>query len=144
MSLEGDIRAALLDMSAVTALVGTGDSARIRPYKLYKDDDKSEEHIIIEVDDEEKANDLSGVGGLEFATVTIDCRAITAAQADALAEAVRVNGADPGTGLAGYSGAAFDAVLESQAKSIIPFDDASNRTWYVVAQEYTVIDTETT
>jgi hypothetical protein len=84
MSLEGDIRTALLDMSAVTTLVGTGDSARIRPYVLDDSDDKTEEHIVVEVDREEKANDLSGVGGLEFATVTLSCRAITAAQADAL------------------------------------------------------------
>lgn len=145
MSLEGDIRTALLAMDAVTALVGTSHSARIRPYKLDEGDDNTEEHIVIEVDSDDHLNDLTGRGGMVISDVNISCRAMTDEDARALAAAVRVNGTEPGTGLAGYggSGTAFDAVLEDTASSEMPFDDGSDRAWYVVDQSYLVIDTET-
>lgn len=146
MSLEGDIRTALLAMNAVTALVGTGDAARIRPYRLEESDDKLEEHIIIEVDDDDHLNDLSGAGGRVMSTVNVSCRAMTDEEARALAAAVRVNGTTPGTGLGPYggSGTAFDSWLDSEASSVLPFDDGSNRAWYAVDQSYTVTATETT
>lgn len=146
MSIEGDLRTALLAMNAVTALVGTGDSARIRPYKLEESDDPEEEHIIIEVDDEDHLNALDAKGGRIMATVNISCRAMTIAEARALAEAVRMNGTSPGTGLGPYggSGAAFDSWLDSEAVSVLSFDDGSDRAWYTVEQSYTVTATETT
>ncbi len=147
MALEGDIRTALLGMSAVTALVGSdSDSARIRPYSLDQSDDRTEEHIIIEVDRKDYLNDLTGRAGLSMSDVNISCRAMTRTKANALASAVRWNGTDPGTGLAGYggSGTAFDAVLEDEVTSEAPFDDGSERVWQTVEQSYLVIDTETT
>ena len=146
MSIEGDLRTALLDMSAVTDLVGTGDSARIRPYRLHESDDRTEEHIVIEVDSEDRENDLTGKAGLVLASVNISCRAMTRTLANALAEAVRVNGTNPGTGLAGYtgSGTAFDSWLEDETPSMTRWDDASDRVWHTVEQSYMVQYTETT
>lgn len=138
MSLEGDIRTALLAMNAVTALVGTGSAARIRPYMLDDRDDKTEEHIIVEVDRATPQNDLTGLGGLTYAEVNISCRAITPTQAIALATAVKRNGTSPGTGLAGYggSGTAFHAVLEDEVTGRTLWDDGSQRAWYTVEQTY--------
>lgn len=140
MSLEGDIRTALLSMSAVTALVGTGSSARIRPYMLDDRDDKTEEHIIVEVDTQRPQNDITGTGGLTYADVNISCRAITPTQARALAVAVKRNGTDPGTGLAGYGGSAtdFHAVLETETTGRALWGDGSQRAWYTVEQSYTM------
>ena len=103
MTVAGDLRTLLLTFSAVTDLVGTGDTARIRPERLHQDDDDTEEAIIVQVDNIEHLNDLTGKGGRIFAYVTLVCRASTQALAEALAEAVRTNDTDPGTGLAGYT-----------------------------------------
>ena len=146
MSLEGDIRTALLAMNAVTALVGTGSSARVRPYHLDDRDDKTEEHIIIEVDNRQPENDITGIGGLTFADVNISCRAMTPTLATALGTAVKRNGTTPGTGLAGYggSGTAFDSWLEDEVTGKTPWDDGSQRQWFTVEQSYRMCFTEAT
>ena len=138
MSLEGDIRTVLLDMSAVTALVGTGDSARIRAYELQAIDDRTEEHIIIEVDGKPRQNPLDGTGAFVLATVNISCRAMTRAQADALASAVKTNGTGPGTGLANHdgSGTAFSSWCTDETPSKIRWGDDSKRLWHTVEQTY--------
>lgn len=146
MSIESDLRTVLLTFDAVTALTGTGASARIRAYALDDQDDITEEAIIIEVDNATHANDLAGDGGMVIATVTLSCRAMTLTQARALADAVRTNGTNPGTGLAGYSDTSpcIEAVLDSESAGFTPFDDGSQRGWFTVAQEYTIYTTETT
>lgn len=148
MSIEADLRTALLSMSAVTALVGTSYSARIRPYRLQQDDAGSSEHIIIEVDSVDHANTLDGLGGRIFADVTLRCIGPTLARANALAEAVRVNGTNPGTGLAGYSGTVnghqFDAVLMDEAVNFVPSDDGRDDGYYSVLAGYNVTVSETT
>jgi hypothetical protein len=146
VSIESDIRTALLSMSAVTALVGTGNSARIRPYKLDDRDDKTEEHVIIEVDNSEPQNDLTGKGGLTFADVNISCRAMTPTAANALALAVKRNGTSPGTGLAGYggSGTSFDSWLDDEVSGQTPWGDGSQRTWFTIEQSYRMCFTEAT
>jgi hypothetical protein len=138
MSISGDIRTALLAMNAVTALVGTGTAARIRPDTLDDRDDNNKEHIVIDVDRLTPQNDLMGTGGLTYAEVNISCRAATRTQVDALATAVKRNGTSPGTGLAGYggSGTAFHAVLDGEVNSEAPREDGSQRTWYTVEQTY--------
>jgi len=144
--LTGDIRTALLAMDAVTALVGTGGASRIRPDRLDDRDDKDEEHIIVEIDRATPQNDLSGLGGLTYAEVNISCRAATRSQADALATAVKRNGTDPGTGLAGYggSGTEFHSVLEDEVNSETPREDGSQKTWYTVEQTYIMSQQEAT
>lgn len=147
MNVEDEIRKALLDMSAVTDLTGSDSTtARIRPYKLAESDDKTEEHIVIDVDSEVRENDLDGLGGLPLCDVTVSCRAMTRSAANALAEAVRTNGTNPGTGLAGYggSGTEFDSWLEDETPSVLRWDDGSDRKWHTVEMSFKVQYTETT
>ena len=146
MSLEADIRSALLEMSAVTALTGSdATTARIRSDKLDPSDDRTEEHIIIEVDSETTENTLEGVGGLPLCEVNISCRAMTRKAADALAAAVRVNGTNPGTGLAGYggSGTEFHSWLVSRTRTTTRWDDKSDRKWHSVEMDFRVQYSET-
>lgn len=149
MSLESIIRDALAGMSAVTAIVGTGNSARIRCDRFHDGDivdadGNSRPAIMIDVSNEEKVNDLSGVGGASFAAVAITCVAPTREQSRTLAEAVRVNGANPGTGLAGYSGTYFHSTVESIATTFVPIEDGSDEGWYQSVVNCEVFTTETT
>lgn len=136
MSVEADLRTVLLTLNAVTALTGTGAAARIRPDKLHQDDNADEEHIIIEIDNEEHLNDLTGRGGRIMADVTLRCLAKTKAEARALAEAVKLNGTNPGTGLAGYEGTVngktFDVWVEDEQATIDLAEDGSDRAWYAI------------
>lgn len=135
----------LKTLGTVTAIVGSGDDALIRPDRLEESD--SPPAIIIEVDADSPANSLDGKGGLVYSDVNIICRAREKVDARALAEAVRLNGTDPGTGLAGYHGTVggvqFDAVLEDMVPSFTPADDASQRGWFDVNCSYEVSFLET-
>lgn len=142
MTLMADILNELLSMSAVTALVGTGADARIRPDLMDESDDLTLQHILIEIDDETPQNSLDGLGGLVYASVVVSCRALELQDATALAEAVRLNGTDPGTGLAGLSAANFEAVLNDQTTSLTLFDDGSQNGWRDVTQNYTISHAE--
>lgn len=147
-TVEEELRTLLLTFSGVTDLVGTGSAARIRPDRLQQDDDETSPHVIIEVDSENKLNDLTGKGGRVMADVTIRCRAQEKEDARALSESIRTNDTDPGTGLAGYSGTpgslAIDAWLEDTATSFLAPDDASDEGYYDVFDSYTVSFAETT
>ncbi len=137
MTVEANLRTFLKTRDAVTAIVGAGDDARIRPDRLGESD--TPPAIIIEVDDENPRNTIDGLGGLVYADVNIQCRAFEKEDARALAEAVRVNGTDPGTGMAGTSQAAFHAVLENTSAALfVPEDAASQRGYFVVDCLYTV------
>ena len=142
MAVEADLRTLLLTLNAVTALVGTGDSARIRPDKLAQGDDDSLQAIIIEVDDERPQNDLSGTSLRRYADVTIRCQARTKAQARAVALAVKLNGTDPGTGLAGYtgtvSGTLYSIYLEDEQTSMSPVEEGSDEAYYNLFSNYVV------
>lgn len=148
MSVEGDLRTYLLTLNTVTALVGSGDNARIRPDRLEQSDDSLQPAIIVEADDDDHKNDLSGKGGLIYSAVTLRCRARTKAVARSLAEAVRVNGTDPGTGLAGRTGAmngtTYGAVLEDEQTSFTAQAEGSAEGWYDVFCNYILSHTETT
>lgn len=137
MALEATLRTFLKTLGTVTAIVGTGDDARIRPDRLEETDTLPA--IIIEVDSEDPENSIDGKGGLVYADVNIQCRAFEKEDARALAEAVRVNGTDPGTGMAGTSQDDFHAVLESTSAALfIPEDAASQNGYFVVDCLYTV------
>lgn len=140
MAIEADVRTLLLSLGSVTAMVGTGYSARIRPDRLQQDDDETQEHVIIEVDNEEHLNDLTGKGGRVMADITLRCRAKTKAEARSLAEAVKLNGTNPGTGMAGYSGTldgkTVDFWLEDEQTVYEPVDDGSDEGVYAVYQSY--------
>lgn len=139
-TVEANLRTLLLTFSGVTSQVGTGDAARIRPDRLHQDEDLP--GVIIEVDGEDPLNDLAGVGGRVYAAVNIKCRAATKAVARALAESIRSNDTDPGTGLAGYSGTPdsdlIDGVLEGMTTSFTPAGEGSDQGYYDVDCSYNV------
>jgi len=144
--IEESLRTLLKTFDAVTALLGGATNPRIRPDRL--DEGDTLPAIIIEVDDEEQLNDLSGVGGLVRADVNVKCRAATKKGARLLAWAVRTNNTDPGTGLAGYSGEAGDqtihAVLDDETPSYTPAGDGRDDGHYDVDMDFTIMFNETT
>lgn len=131
MSLHTQLLTLLKTLPAVTAIVGTGSNARIRceGFQL-RDGASGRAAILIEVDRQMHLNDLQGRGGLVVGEITITCRAATRAESDALAEAVRSNGTNPGTGLAGYASAALDLVVDDNVHSWVPKGDGSEDGWY--------------
>ena len=145
MAIDEKIRTALLAMASVTARTGTGSAARIRTDNLEPRDQvtATQDAIIIQVDSETPLNDLSGKGGRRMSSVVLVCRGVSRNRARALAEAVRVNGTNPGTGLAGYSGT-FDAWLEDIVASKTPREDGSKNFWYDVNLDFQMTEEETT
>lgn len=144
-TIEENLGRLLLTFSGVTALTGTGDAARIRPDRLHQDETipAKKGAVIIEVDNEDPQNDLSGTGGLVYANVNLVCRAHEKAIARTLAEAIRTNDTDPGTGLAGYSGtpsggSQIDAVLEDSQPTFTPREEGRDEGWYDVNCSYIV------
>jgi len=130
MNIEAELRAALTGFSAVTAIVG----ARVWD-EWFKND--TVPAVVFEIDNEDQENTLVGTGGLIFADVNVICRANTRKAARALAEAVRINGTTPGTGLAGYTGR-FDAWLEDRQNARVPKNDGGNAHWYDVNMSFKV------
>jgi hypothetical protein len=128
-------------------MVGTGDAARIRPDVLSQKDDKTKPAIIIEVDNERPTNTIEGTGGRRYADLTLRCRARTKAEARSLSEAVRVNGTDPGTGMAGMkqtiNGTVYDAWLEDEQLSATPVAEGSDQFYYDVFSNYRLTWLET-
>lgn len=145
MGLEEDIRTALVAMPAVTAIVGSGANARIRPDRFHEEDGTLPA-ILVEVDHEDPLTDLTGRGGRRQGVVTITCRASTRAAARALAEAVRNNGTSPGTGLDGYGGSetAFDSWCVGQTTAFVPKSDGSDHGYYDNILTYETTARETT
>lgn len=133
----------LRTFSAVTAVVGTGTAARIRPARFRRVETLPA--IAIEILSNDPQNTLDGKGGLNFATVAITCRAVEPDDAMSLAQKIRTNSTNPGTGLAGYSGSPLDAVCTSDP--VVGFtyaDDSSDQGWWDAVSEYDLIFTETT
>lgn len=122
MNIEKEIRDALSDMSAVTTLVST---------RIWDEWFRSDTYpaIVIEVDNEEQQNIIDGTGEVFIADINIICRADTRKASRSLAEAVRLNGTDPGTGLAGYDGE-FKAALLDRVPVATPKGEGSNAYWY--------------
>ena len=145
-AIESLMRAALLTMDAVTAIVGTGDDAKIRAD--HADEEDVPPYIVIEVDDENHMNDLTGKGGRRLAAVNVLCRGLTRLASRTLSEAVRLNGTDPGTGLAGYGSTVLSTVLdcwlEDEALAIVPRAEGSKRKWYDVNMSFMATALEVT
>lgn len=140
--VEELLRTLLLTFTPVTALTGTGGAARIRPDRLHQSDDPDLPAIIMQVDAETPTNRLDGLGGRRFIDVTLVCRARTKAAARTLAEAVRLNGTDPGTGLGGFkgtvSGTLLDAWLEDRTLAFNPKREGSDEGTYDLFENYVV------
>jgi hypothetical protein len=106
--------AALLDMSAVTGIIGTGDDAAL--YDWLKEDVKVPVTGLIVVENDsltDPSTDLSGRGGLDYYDINILVRGPKQSVVAALARAIRQNGTDPGTGLEGYSAAPIDTLIKA-------------------------------
>lgn len=136
MTIEEAIRAKLLTMSAVTAITST-----IRPDELsQKDVAPGQAAIIISVEDEEFDNDLSGTTNLVAARVIVSTVSGKRSMARSLAEAVRANGTNPGTGLAGCTvttgSLLFQAMLEKRSAGFVANDDGSESGYYSVDSVY--------
>lgn len=141
--IEQWLRDLLLTFEAVTALVGQ----RIRPDELHEND--STPALLIELQTIVPQNTLDGLGGLAKASVHITALSDKKHVARTVQEAVRLNGTDPGSGLAGYTGDAGDgfidsATLEQTTVTFRPFQESGDEGWYAVTGEYEVMYQETT
>jgi hypothetical protein len=136
-TMEELVRTALLSMDAVTALVGSGSAAKIR--SDHPDEEDAPPLVILEVD-EDHLNDLDGLARRIMCAVTITCRGRTRKESRQVSEAVRVNGTDPGTGLAGYHGTVSETVLDAWLEDVVlatvSRDDGSKRRWYDVVMSF--------
>ena len=142
----------LKTFDAVTAIVGTGANARIRPFRLDQgdidDNGGVRDAIVIRPAREEHLNDLQGRGGLVRARMQIIAISEIPLSARALAEAIRTNGQDPGTGLAGHEGTYDGVEIQSAMLDSADFDEAeygddSDRSFFAVISNYIVEYTET-
>lgn len=146
MTLLQDLRTLLLSLSAVTDLVGSGSAARIRPGNLSEDD--NEASIVLNIERLSRENDLEAEAGLVTADVAIDCYSKDVIEAWNLAEAVRTNNADPGTGLAGFDGTAGGTQIDASYKQDDQHEsifllDGSDEVWHVVTARYLIQFNET-
>jgi hypothetical protein len=137
--LEKAARAVLLDLDAVTALVGE----KIRPFKLAEED--ALPAIILETDEDRPVEDLSDDDPTEgIAKLNVVCVAYERQQARAIAEAVRTNGTDPETGLSGYRGAAGDltfdpcTLLGTTSDVEASDDESDDGDWYLEVVQFEV------
>lgn len=129
MDLFSDLRQALLTLPAVTALVGgTGPGARIwnswpRTYSV--------PCVVMDIDTEEEANDLTGTSDAELSSVTITCRAETEASSHSLQEAVR-------SGLKAYEGTFSVLCLNDTSRVATPKSDGSTGHFYDNIMDYSM------
>lgn len=112
------LRNLLLTIAPVTAIVGTGNNARIWNGWARSN---AVPCIILDIDREVLQNDLSGTSDLTIADITITCRGNTHLESDALSDAVKA--------IAGHSGD-FGFVFDSIVHSDTPKEDGSTGHWY--------------
>jgi hypothetical protein len=92
-------------IGGLTAVQAMRPNIPIRPFKLAVSDNLNcGPAVIIAPQGEEHENDLSGRGGAVTWTGFIRCVGEKWHDCRALAEAIRSNNTDPGTGLAGFAG----------------------------------------
>lgn len=153
MEVEEMIRAQLLAFGAVTDLVGD----RVYPDVIPQLTDAERElmrgegvylrpTIVIDMIDETPQNTLDGGDGMVIATVSVRCVAQTKKTARKVSQAVRVNGTNPGSGLAGFNGLT-DISAEKQQISAVhirnefaaePWPDGNDEYLFEVASIYEV------
>lgn len=122
--IESDIRTALLAMPAVTALVGAGESARIRTDDPDEADSLDTEMVVVEVDGEDRQPHLGGNSAFVTASVNVICRAPTRKRSRLLADAVLGTNA---IGLVNFSGGGLKLTLESVTPSVVYREDGTQR-----------------
>ncbi len=92
------VRARLLSLTALAALVGQA----IRVDEL--DQGENADAVCIVVTEEFAESDLQGQSYLVNASLDVECYSRSRTKSRQIAEAVRSNNTDPGTGLAGFDG----------------------------------------
>lgn len=148
MAIETDLRTVLLTYTALTALVGTRIYPDVLPQQS-DDEDQSETlpAVVIDVMNETPQNSLDGGDGMVVANIGVRCFALKKSVARQVAEAVRVNGTQPGTGLAShteYAGGGFDAIHETTEFDVHPVGNGADDVFYEVSGIYQVTFPQTT
>lgn len=139
-TIEDALRAKITTLAAVVAI-----SPTIRPEKPAQKDTLP--LTVISVEEEDHLNDLTGKGGLVDATVDIMAVAETKTAARALSESLRVNGTEPGTGLASFEGTVSGVEIQSctleQSKfEFVPYAEGSDEGFYIQHNFYQVFYSE--
>lgn len=141
--VETALRTLILSLDAFAALKPT---PTIRPHYIPSKDfppGTGARAVIIASHEETHQNDLEGRGGAVSAKVTVDAVSEDFDDAWLIAETMRLNGTDPGTGLAGFAGVVGDMTIQRISvditrKSRHPYDDASDEGYFIVTRELTV------
>jgi hypothetical protein len=143
MTIEEAIRAYLKTLTAVAAITDVIRVDRL----VMKEARDGAAAIVIGIDQELFDNTTAGVCEQVEAKITIGCVSEDEAVARQLALAVRKNGTDPGTGLAGCqvtSGSLpFQAMLERRWVSGVPLPDGRDSGLFCAYADYAVFYYET-
>ena len=137
--IESEIRSKLLTLPAVTALVGSGDAARIRAGELAQKDTLPA--VTIELETElHDSEDLTGSGGLISAMLVVSSHAEKYSQARQLCQAIAYGGTDPSTGLSNWStdDDSIQCLIESTARRLVALNDAADGRKNVFETRYRV------
>ena len=146
-SLEHALRTLITGLSAFAAIT---PAPAVRPYKLSQADFKagtSPLGVIISSQEEEHQVSLEGLGGGVSAKASVYAVAETFEAAWSLAETIRLNGTNPGTGLAGFKGTVAGLAIQmisvdKTTKGFIAYEDGGDEGYYSVARHLTVDFTE--
>ena len=123
----------------------------VRPYKIQQTEFRAGTGalaVIVESPEETHQNDLDGRGGGISAQASVEAVAEVFDDAWNLAEILRTNNANPGTGLAGYTGTVAGSwvqriSVDTTRKGFVPYEDGSDEGYYYVRHELTVDFSET-
>lgn len=127
MSIAEDFVTKLKTVSAITALVGSGSSARI--HRNFVPTRATLPYIVFGRSHNQSDMCLSGPGGLEETHLAVECRSSTPAGAEALSELVKA-ACDGATGTWGSSTirGAFVRDIDDDFKYFPPGNDAGEHT----------------
>lgn len=142
-SLEAALKAIITGLPAFASLSPT---PKVRPYKIPIAEFKAEtgsKAVITESADEEHAVDLDARGGVVSAKAAVIAVAEEFDDAWDLAEIIRLGGASPGTGLAGYHGPIAGLFIQrisvnATKKGHVAYEDGGDEGYYFVRRELTV------
>lgn len=146
MTIEEAVRATILTFSAVTAITTT-----VRADELLQSDippRSGDLAILIGGVKENFKNFIDGTCDLVAVTMIVSAVGRNKADARALSEAIRINGTDPGTGLAGIrvttGDLPFMAMLEERTHDLVYDQDGSETGLHTWDSIYVVTYHETT
>jgi hypothetical protein len=137
--IEQVLRDRLLQLAAVTAIVGSGDAARIRAGELLEGDTLPAITIEVDSEDHEESQDLSGVGGWVTAEILITCHAVKYLAARQLHLAVLYNGTDPGTGLRNWSTSSVEVSAMNATRRMVSLNDGAGGKRVMIRGRYRVV-----